>query len=319
MNNRRIKRFLTAAIAAVLVLSLSAAAFAEGSDQETPSTHFPDQPAQQGQAFMPPSGQLPGTQTNPGNSGIPGQNNGIFAGGRGGRDFQQGRNGQKAGGKHGMGTCFDDISAAINGLEDGETKTNLNSLFEAWKQALEAGRTANGNTDSSALTEAETALNEALKAAGLTVQVGKPGQQDPQGIPQDGFRGRAKGRGMGSDPFSRIRSAIDNIEDQAAKDRLTSLLDELESALSTVPDTVSGESSDGIASAEEALNEALADAGIDMAVGKPDAVPEAAGPVQPGLTADDAAASDASSEENGKKDVSELIDIIRSWLGSTSD
>ena len=85
------------------------------------------------------------------------------------------------------------------------------------------------------------------------------------------------------------------------------------------PGPGAGESSDGIASSEAALNGALSEAGIDVNVGKPDAVPEAAGEVPPGLPSGTEPISGTSSEDSGEKDVSELIDMIRSWLKSVSD
>ncbi len=315
MKNRKIKRILTAAAAVVLVLSLSAAAFAEGSEQETPPDQFPDQQAKHTQPFTPQSDQVPGTPADQGDFGMSGQKNGSFSSGKGNQDFRQGMNRQKKGGAPGTDACFDDIAAAISGLEDGETKNQLNSLFETWKTALEACRSTNAVTDKSALTEAEAALNEALKAAGLTVQAGRSGK-----LRQDGFQGHSPaGRGMASDPFSRIRSAIEQLEDEDTKSRLTSLLDELMSALGKTPGPGAGESSDGIASSEAALNGALSEAGIDVNVGKPDAVPEAAGEVPPGLPSGTEPISGTSSEDSGEKDVSELIDIIRSWLKSVSD
>lgn len=313
MKNWKIKRIVTAAAAVVLVLSLSAAAFAEGSDQETTSGQLPDQQAQQ---FAPQPGQVPGAQADQGGSGMPGQNNGSFPSGKGRQDSRQGMDQQKKGGKPGTDKCFDDISAAINGLEDGETKNQLNSLFEAWKAALETSRTANGTADKSALTEAETALNEALKAAGLTVQAGRSGGQ----LRQDGFqRHSPAGRGIASDPFSEIRSAIDQLEDEETKSRLTALLDELMSALGKEPVADAGGSSDGIASAEAALNDALAQAGIDVKAGNPDTIPEAVGAVPPEPAAGAEPSAPASSEGSGGKDMSELLDMIRDWLKSVSD
>ncbi|MCR5073009.1 MAG: hypothetical protein K6A39_04170 [Clostridiales bacterium] len=311
MKNTKIKRLFTAAAAVVLVLSLSVTALAEGSDSETQPPEFPDQ---QTQDFTDQPGQVPDTQAIP----VPGQGNGNGFGGKAGRGLRQGLNGQQTGGSNRFGASTDEISAAINALEDGEIKDHLNVLFDAWKTSLETEQAAN-----SACAESEAALNEALKAAGLSVQAGRSGSMMPQSGFESGARGNThagmKGnRGMG---FAEVRSAIDQVEDAETKAKLNALLDALTSALSKGKTPGDSNSSGDIASAEAALNAALAEAGISVKVGRPDAAPESEGtlPAETQVPSLEAAESGVTAEEDRAQDVSELLDIIRNWLKGASD
>lgn len=311
MKNTKLKRLFAAAAAVVLVLSVSVTALAEGSD---PETQPPELPEQQTQDFTEQPGQVPDAQTIP----VPGQGNGYGFGGKAGRGFRQGLNGQKMGGSNRFEASTDEISAAINALEDGEIKDHLSVLFDAWKTALETEQASN-----SASAEAEAALNEALKAAGLSVQVGRSARMMPQNGSGSGFRGSdhagMKGnRGMG---FAEVRSAIDQVEDAETKAKLNALFDALTSALNKGKTAGGSNSSGDIASAEAALNAALAEAGISVKVGRPDGAPEAEGtlPAETQAPSDEATESGVTVEEDNAQDVSELLDIIRNWLKGASD
>ena len=310
MKNAKIKRLFAAAAAVVLVLSLSVTALAEGSD---PETQPPEPPDQQTQNNTDQPGQIPGAQAFP----VPGQGNGNGFGEKGGRGFRNGLNGQKKGSNR-FEASADDISAAISALEDGEIKNNLSALFDAWKTAMETEQAAN-----SASAEAETALNEALKAAGLSVQVGRQARMMQQNGSEFGFRGNNRAgmkgiRGMG---LAEVRSAIDQVEDAETKEKLNALLDALTSALSKGKTAGSSNSSDEIASAEAALNAALAEAGISVKGGRPDAAPEAGGtlPAETQTPSLETSESGVTAEEDREQDVSELLDILRNWLKGASD
>ncbi len=311
MKNAKIKRLFAAAAAVVLVLSLSVTALAEGSDPEAQPPELPDQ---QTQNNTDQPGQIPGAQVFP----VPGQGNGNGFGEKGGRGFRNGLNGQKKGGSNRFEASADDISAAISALEDGEIKNNLSALFDAWKTAMETEQAAN-----SASAEAETALNEALKAAGLSVQVGRQARMMQQNGSESGFRGNNRAgmkgiRGMG---LAEVRSAIDQVEDAETKEKLNALLDALTSALSKGKTAGGSNSSDEIASAEAALNAALAEAGISVKVGRPDAAPEAGGtlPAETQTPSLETSESGVTAEEDREQDVSELLDILRNWLKGASD
>ena len=90
------------------------------------------------------------------------------------------------------------------------------------------------------------------------------------GSGQSSFPGRAGG--MRNDPFEEIRNAINALEDEAAKENLNTLMDNFTSALrssrSEEADTTA------LSDAEAALNSALAEAGIDLKVGKPEGRPQ---------------------------------------------
>ena len=118
-----------------------------------------------------------GGQTPPdGQSGFDGQTppDGQSApdGGRqfGGRGDFGGRGG--FGGHGGFGPMDRDLSAAIDSLDDGDTKTELQTLLKNVQSAMEALR--NADTDSresaeAAVKEARDALNEALTKAGIEI------------------------------------------------------------------------------------------------------------------------------------------------------
>ena len=311
MKNTKIKRLFTAAAAVVLVLSLSVTVLAEGSDSETQPPEFPDQ---QPQDYTDQPSQVSDTQMIP----VPGQGNGNGFGGKAGRGLRQGLNGQQTGGSNRFGASTDEISAAISALEDGEIKNNLSALFDAWKTAMETEQAAN-----SASAEAETALNEALKAAGLSVQAGRSARMMQRNGSESGFRGNNRAgmkgiRGMG---LAEVRSAIDQVEDAETKAKLNALLDALTSALSKGKTAGGSNSSEEIASAEAALNAALAEAGISVKVGRPDAAPEVGGtlPTETQTPSLETSESGVTAEEAREQDVSELLDILRNWLKGASD
>ncbi|MBR6839610.1 MAG: hypothetical protein IKM82_03360 [Oscillospiraceae bacterium] len=75
------------------------------------------------------------------------------------------------GGPHGMDS---DVLKAIDALEDGETKTNLETLMDSVHTAMEALHDADDDSREAAETavnEARDALHEALKAAGIDVSI----------------------------------------------------------------------------------------------------------------------------------------------------
>lgn len=127
------------------------------SDGETPpempdGEFFPGGP--QGD-FKPADGALP-----PDGFGGFGPQHGF--GGRGGMDG------------HGMDA---EILTAIEALEDGETKTELQSLYDKLHSAMEALMQADSDSREAAETavkEARDALNEALTAAGIEAAMSEP-------------------------------------------------------------------------------------------------------------------------------------------------
>ena len=75
---------------------------------------------------------------------------------------------------HGMDA---EILTAIEALEDGETKTELQALYDKLHSAMEALMQADDNSRDAAETavkEARDALNEALAAAGIEVSMTEP-------------------------------------------------------------------------------------------------------------------------------------------------
>ena len=75
---------------------------------------------------------------------------------------------------HGMDA---EILTAIEALEDGETKTELQALYDKLHSAMEALMQADDNSRDAAETavkEARDALNEALTAAGIEVSMTEP-------------------------------------------------------------------------------------------------------------------------------------------------
>ncbi len=96
-----------------------------------------------------------------------------------------------------------DVREAIEALDDGETKTNLETLMENVHTAMETLMKADDDAREdaeAAVKEARDALNEALTEAGLDAAVNeppaKPEGEDEQNLPENGPMGR---RGFGYD------------------------------------------------------------------------------------------------------------------------
>ena len=125
-----------------------------------------------------PEGAVPDGEPFPGGFG---QNGESASNGQSSRDGGFGPGGQRDFGGHGgFGRdggphgADDDVLKAIDALEDGETKTNLETLMESVHTAMEALHNADDDSREAAeaaVSEARDALNEALKAAGIDVSM----------------------------------------------------------------------------------------------------------------------------------------------------
>jgi len=105
--------------------------------------------------------------------------------GFGGFDPQHGLGGHGGPGAHGMDA---EIRTAIEALEDGETKTELQALYDALHSAMEALMQTDSDSREaaeSAVREARDALNKALTAAGIEVSISEPPEKPEGGIPFD--------------------------------------------------------------------------------------------------------------------------------------
>lgn len=112
------------------------------------------------------------------------------------------------GGPQGMDN---DVRKAIEALEDGETKTNLETLMDNVHTAMEALHDADDDSREGAETavnEARDALNEALTAAGIDTQLNEPPAK-PEGS-DDMNRPENGGRQNGTDFLN--RENLENID-----------------------------------------------------------------------------------------------------------
>ena len=106
-------------------------------------------------------------------------NGGFGPGGQ--RDFGGHGGFGRDGGPRGMGN---DLRDAIAALEDGETKTNLETLMDNVHTAMEALRDADGDSREAAETsvkEARDALNSALQEAGIDMQMNEASEKPENG------------------------------------------------------------------------------------------------------------------------------------------
>lgn len=199
-----------------------------------PGSGFDGQTTPEGGSFAPegesfPGGFGPGSQNGAmdqqdfgpnGESGFNGQfsHDGGFGpgdqrgfGGRGGFD----RNGGPAG-------MDNDVRQAIDALEDGETKTNLETLMENVHTAMEALHNADDESREAAETgvkDARDALNTALEAAGIDASVSAPPEK-PEGDesaarpeqPENGNQTRPEIGGRQNGPDFLSREALEGID-----------------------------------------------------------------------------------------------------------
>ena len=102
-----------------------------------------------------------------------------------GPDAQRGFGGRGGAGHHGGG-MDEELRESIEALEDGETKTKLETLLENVHTAMEKLMQADDSSREAAETavrEARDALNEALTAAGIEINVSEPPEK-----PEDDMR-----------------------------------------------------------------------------------------------------------------------------------
>ena len=162
------------------------------------------------------------------------------------------------------GLNTDNIKTSIEGLEDEDTRANLEALlsdYESAKTALETAikeKSDDVDTYKEAEKEAMEELNTALKEAGIDTRPKLPEGKDMK-----------PGAGMKGFDTEEIRTAIDALEDVDVKTDLATLLSDYEAA-KTALDTAVDEGSEDTDTYREAemkameeLRSALEEAGID--------------------------------------------------------
>ena len=192
-------RIAAAAMTLVMLTSLSAVAFADGPQGG------PQMGGMQMNQQMGGNGPMGGMQGAPSQGGF-GQDQQMGAPQDGfGQDQQMGApqggfdqngpmngqqppemNGQKMPG--GMDP-MNQIISAVNSLEDEDVKANIEALMKEHLDAMEAERNAeddNARADAAeAVAAAQTALDEALTAAGIEITMEAPNGQQPPELPDD--------------------------------------------------------------------------------------------------------------------------------------
>lgn len=163
------------------------------------------------------------------------------------------------------------VRTAVEALEDSDSKTNLLSLLSTYEAALaakKAGLDADSDSDTmatlrQAVTDAKSALDAALEAAG--VEVAEP--DAPQGEPRNGQRGQAPGADAEA-----LRTAIEALEASDSRTSLLTLMTAYETALdaekaaldSNADSTALEALRETTAAAREALISAMETAGIEV-------------------------------------------------------
>ena len=180
-------------------------------DGETPP-EMPDGAAPNGASF--PGGFSPDGES---------ASNGQFSrdggfGPRGQRDFGGHDGFGRDGGPQGMDN---DVLKAIDALEDGETKTNLETLMDSVHTAMEALHDADDDSREAAETavnEALDALNEALAAAGIDVSMNEAPEKPeidsgtrPE-LPENGNQNRPENGGRQNIPAFLNRENLESID-----------------------------------------------------------------------------------------------------------
>lgn len=137
-----------------------------------------------------------------------------------GPDHQRGFGGFGGPGRDGGPQGTDSkVREAINALEDGETKTNLETLMENVHTAMEALHDADDDSREAAeagVKEARDALNTALEAAGIDAGMNeapeKPADGDDTARPEDGNQNRPENGGRQNGPAFLNREALEGID-----------------------------------------------------------------------------------------------------------
>lgn len=155
------------------------------------------------------------------------------------------------------------LDAAIDALEDSDTKLSLQSLLATYRAAVTAAQnisSATSATDKQALLDAFKTAREALRDALADANIA------PMGNGSGNHNKGGSGRGMNVEALT---SAIGALDDGDIKTNLESLLAAYQAALtaeqnasSTASDTEKQTLRDAVRTAREALCDALADADI---------------------------------------------------------
>lgn len=237
--HRRTKRLVAAAIAVLLMVTLSTTALADGGK----------------------SAGTGGGQAQAGGAG--GQNDGQ-APSDGQNDSQGGNRGAEMGGIN-----VDKIEEAIAALDDESVQTSLTALLDAYVSATEARQEAiaSGETDldelATAAAAAKTALDAALEEAGVSTD-------DLYSVPEQANDGTGRMENRSALDADAIAEEIAALEDSNEyKESLTTLLSAYQTALeakngadSSLSDDEQKALNDALTTAEQALQEALKNAGL---------------------------------------------------------
>lgn len=140
-----------------------------------------------------------------------------------GPDSQRDFGGHGGPGRNGGPQGMDNgVREAIDALEDGETKTNLETLMENVHTAMETLRDADDDSREAAETgvkEARDALNTALEAAGIDVSMNEPPEKPEDGDdttrperPENGNQNRPENGGRQNGPDFLNREALESID-----------------------------------------------------------------------------------------------------------
>ncbi|MCR5654558.1 MAG: DUF4175 domain-containing protein [Lachnospiraceae bacterium] len=175
------------------------------------------------------------------------------------------------------------VQAAIDAVEDEDTKTELQSLLDAYTTALGEPGTEPSEDAEDVIAAAQTALQDAIDAAGVEVsdempelpEMGANGQMPQMGQMPQGQNGKQMGEPMelpeGALNIGAVQAAIDAMEDGDSKTELQSLLDAYTTALEETGTEPSEDAEDVIAAAQTALQTAIDDAGLTISDEAPEA------------------------------------------------
>ena len=161
---------------------------------------------------------------------------------------------------------------AVNAIEDETVKANIEALMQAEFDAIVAERDAE---DQDAAAEAVTAVREALQAAlaEARVEVGFGPMKGhaamngltPPGNERNDQMGSVPERDSGFDPINAIFEAVDALEDETVKANIEALLQaELDAMEAEREATDKEAAAEAVAAVREALQAALAEAGIEF-------------------------------------------------------
>lgn len=172
------------------------------------------------------------------------------------------------GGQDPLNAMFD----AVNALEDETVKANITELMQAEFDAIVAERDAEDkDAAAEAVAVAREALQAALTEAGIEAGFGPmdgQGRMDGQ-PPMDGQDQMGNAPGMGGmngfDPIGSILEAVNALNDETVKANIEALLQaELDAMEAEREATDKEAAAETVAAAREALQAALAEAGIEF-------------------------------------------------------